>query len=153
MRTTASHETHMIQPASIPIFEQTFQSDPSKRKDIIDLLCKVIIERMIPLSLSAEELYLILDEAITNAIEHGNKWDPSKSIHVRVETQDKRVTVRIRDEGEGFNHRGLKLNTKKRDIMSKRGRGIYIISQFSDISWNERGNEIILTIPRKNRHS
>ena len=139
----------MIQPTPIPIFEKTFQSDPSQRKNIIDLICHAIIERRIPLSLSPEELFLVLDEAITNAIEHGNRWDPSKSIHVRVETQDSRVTVRIRDEGEGFNHRGLKLNTKNRDIMSNRGRGIYILSQFCDISWNERGNEIILTIPRK----
>lgn len=149
MRTTASHEMHMIQPASIPIFEQTFPSDPAKRKDIIDLICKVIIERRMPPPLSPEELYLVLDEAITNAIEHGNRWDPSKSIHVRVETQNSRMTIRIRDEGEGFNYRELQLNTKTRDIMSNRGRGIYILSQFCDISWNERGNEIILTIPRK----
>lgn len=102
-----------------------------------------------PPPLSPEELYLVLDEAITNAIEHGNRWDPSKSIHVRVETQNSRMTIRIRDEGEGFNYRELQLNTKTRDIMSNRGRGIYILSQFCDISWNERGNEIILTIPRK----
>jgi hypothetical protein len=59
------------------------------------------------------------------------------------------MQISISDQGKGFDTRIIKAALKKRDVLSNRGRGIYIINQFSKISWNEKGNQIVLLINRK----
>ena len=48
-------------------------------------------------------VHLAAEEAITNAIVHGNKLDPAKRVHVACEVSPERVWMEIRDQGDGFN--------------------------------------------------
>ena len=48
------------------------------------------------------EMRLALDEAIANAIHHGNHDDPAKLIRVECDVDPERVLVAVRDEGLGF---------------------------------------------------
>ena len=139
----------MVRQESTSILNELYPSDPKKRKDIIEALCKTITSSGIDLEITAEELYLSLDEAITNAMEHGNRWDPRKSIRVTVTADRDNMRISIADEGRGFDTGSIKAALKKRDVLSNRGRGIYIINQFSKISWNESGSQITLIISRK----
>lgn len=128
------------------ILNESFPSDQNKRKEIIDSLCQKIVESPIQMDITPEELYLSLDEAITNAMEHGNKWDSRKMITVAVVADTKEIHILITDQGQGFNTSEIEGLLKNRDILSTRGRGIYIINQFCDITWNEKGNQIDLHI-------
>lgn len=139
----------MVQQDKIKILDETFSSDQANRKEIIDALCKKIFNYGIPIAITEEELYLSLDEAITNAMEHGNRWDPQKKIKISVTTNSDTLTISIADQGNGFITTEFESNLKSRDILSIRGRGIYIINQFCKLSWNKKGNEIILQIKRK----
>jgi serine/threonine-protein kinase RsbW len=47
-------------------------------------------------------LRLALEEAIVNAIHHGNRGDPSRRVHVRFDIGPDRVLAEVEDEGEGF---------------------------------------------------
>ncbi len=136
----------MLQQDKIKIFEETFSSDQANRKEIIEALCKKIFSYRIPLAITEEELYLSLDEAITNAMEHGNRWDPDKIIKICVTKNSDTLAISIADQGNGFATSEIKANLKSRDILSTRGRGIYIINQFCKLSWNNKGNEIVLQI-------
>lgn len=138
----------MVKQETITILDESFPSDLGVRKDIIDAICSKIAARDMHIGITPEELYLSLDEAITNAMEHGNRWNSGKRIHVTVTSKSDEVVIAIADEGKGFDTRDIAASLKNRDLLSTRGRGIYIINQFCDINWNEKGNQINLRIPR-----
>src|SRR5262249_2203052 len=46
---------------------------------------------------------LALEEALVNAIKHGNKMDRAKRVHIKYSVTPDRFDVRIADEGTGFN--------------------------------------------------
>jgi anti-sigma regulatory factor (Ser/Thr protein kinase) len=139
----------MVQQKLTNILNGPYPSDQSKRKDIIDTLCRKIVDSGVPMAITQEELYLSLDEAITNAMEHGNKWDPRKMIDITVTSGPEDIIISITDQGQGFDTREIEASIANRDILSNRGRGIYIINQFCKISWNKKGNQINLRIKRK----
>jgi len=130
------------------ILNESFPSDQNKRKEIIDSLCYKIVKSPVRMAITPEELYLSLDEAITNAMEHGNKWDIHKTINVTVYADKKEIHILITDQGKGFDTREIEGQLQKRDILSSRGRGIFIINQFCQITWNKKGNQVDLHIKR-----
>jgi len=123
-----------------------FPSDRKCRKDIVDRIFNEVSGSRHPVALNNEELYLIIDEAVTNAMEHGNHWDAGKHVMAGVDFKSDRVYITISDEGPGFNIVQMKNAMKNRSLMSKRGRGIGIISHLCDISWNDLGNRVCLSI-------
>lgn len=138
----------MVHQKTTNILKESYPSDKKKRKAIIDSLSGKIAASSIDMAIATEELYLALDEAITNAMEHGNTWDPRKTVDVTVTADPGNMSIAITDQGKGFDTRGIKASLKSRDILSTRGRGLYIINQFCDISWNKKGNQIVLHVKR-----
>ena len=49
---------------------------------------------------------LALEEALVNAIKHGNQMDPDKQVRVAYRVAPERFDIRITDEGPGFNPDG-----------------------------------------------
>ncbi len=113
------------------------------RKSILDNIIIQLAHNKVQVKLDNLELYLIIDEAITNAMEHGNKWDPNKYVHVTVEKNTNQLYITITDEGHGFKHP----DSPSAPHLQPRGRGIYIIKQFSKARWNKQGNSITMAIP------
>ncbi len=92
--------------------------------------------------LDMRNLHLAADEALTNAMEHGNRWNPEKKVHVKVILKDRQLSISIEDEGAGFDADAIRNNRIKKD--SRRGRGIRLIQEFCTARWNDRGNHIEL---------
>jgi len=90
---------------------------------------------------------LVVDEAVTNAMEHGNKWDPRKSIHLSIWTDSRNIHISIEDEGNGFDFSNHVSEFVKGNKLSQRGRGISIIRKFSIPAWHKSGRLIDLKIP------
>jgi two-component system, OmpR family, response regulator len=78
------------------------------------------------------ELKLALHEMGINAIEHGNKMDPGKTVRVKCTFFDDKVEFDVEDEGEGFSHENLPDPTTKDALQRERGRGIFLVSQVVD---------------------
>lgn len=88
---------------------------------------------------------LALEEAMVNAHKHGNRGDSSKHITVSYEVNRKRVIVRIRDEGPGFNPDKLPDPTSCERITLPNGRGVMLMRSFVDeVCFSETGNEVQL---------
>lgn len=88
---------------------------------------------------------LALEEAIVNAIKHGNRMDPSKQVEISCRCDEKRVNVEIQDEGEGFNLRDVPDPTEEENLERPCGRGIMLMNAFlSKVSYNDAGNRVIL---------
>ncbi|MBQ9874295.1 MAG: ATP-binding protein [Thermoguttaceae bacterium] len=88
---------------------------------------------------------LALSEALENAVEHGNRRDSSKQIHLSVEIDDARALASVRDEGPGFAFAETPDPTLEENIGKMTGRGLFLIRSFMTNVWhNEVGNVIYL---------
>jgi len=89
---------------------------------------------------------LALEEAVVNAIRHGNKLDPEKKIFVSYLVEDARLTVSVEDEGPGFDLDSVPDPTAEENLEADHGRGILLMRVYMDeVVYNERGNRVTLT--------
>ncbi|MCY7361692.1 MAG: ATP-binding protein, partial [Ignavibacteria bacterium] len=72
-------------------------------------------------------LQIACSEAIINAIVHGNKENDSKKVYIIIEYDEFLLSVRIKDEGTGFNVDAIPDPTSNENILKESGRGIFII--------------------------
>ncbi|MEW6730230.1 MAG: ATP-binding protein [Acidobacteriota bacterium] len=94
---------------------------------------------------STSNIFIALDEAIANAIKHGNKSDPNKHVHIVAEITAEAATFTITDEGEGFDLKSLPNPTDPDYIMRPCGRGVMLIYHIMDeVRYNTRGNQIVM---------
>lgn len=94
---------------------------------------------------------LALEEALCNAIKHGNQCDPSKKITVRYSVTPECVTICIRDEGEGFTPEDVPDPTTPDRLRMPTGRGIMLLRAYMDkVEYRDNGREIFFM--RKRRH-
>lgn len=88
---------------------------------------------------------LALEEAIVNAIKHGNGMDPDKTIRVRVEVNTERVLVEIEDQGTGFDPKDVPDPTSEENLERPGGRGIMLMRAFmTSVEYNDAGNLVRL---------
>lgn len=86
-----------------------------------------------------------LNEALINAIKHGNKMDPEKKVIINAEVEPKRIVWTIADEGPGFDYSTLPDPTAPENIENLTGRGVFIIKHLADqCIFNAAGNEVEL---------
>jgi len=73
-------------------------------------------------------------ETVINAIKHGNRNDASKHVFVDLETpQDQSaLTIRVRDEGEGFEPEEVADPLAPENLLKSSGRGIFLIRNFME---------------------
>jgi serine/threonine-protein kinase RsbW len=91
---------------------------------------------------------LSLEEGITNAIRHGNKLDPGKSVVVQCEIDESRVRVVIEDQGEGFDPDDVPDPTLEEFIERPSGRGLMLMRAYLNVvEYSDGGRR--LTIERE----
>ncbi len=126
-------------------FEKEF---PTKIDCIDDIIHSIMYEIFLisdRLTIPMESIRLILDEAIINAMEHGNLWDPEKKISVIIKKTENSIKVMISDEGDGFQF--SKNFFQAPPSLSERGRGIHLIKFLCSAEWQNNGSTINLIIP------
>lgn len=85
---------------------------------------------------------LAIDEAIQNALSHGNLRDPSKVINISYTVSPEFLKITIKDEGDGFN---VEEYIKNRKEHPEAGRGIILMRNFMDkVYYNEKGNKVTM---------
>lgn len=88
---------------------------------------------------------LALSEALENAVEHGNRRDESKRVHLSVELDSRHALASVQDEGTGFPVGNASDPTLAENLVKKTGRGLFLIRNFMTNVWhNEAGNVIYM---------
>lgn len=88
---------------------------------------------------------LALEEALVNAIKHGNKMDPTKNVRVRWRLDSEHIRVSVEDEGPGFDVSQVPDPTEEENIDKPGGRGIMLMRAFmSVVEYNETGNRLTI---------
>tara|TARA_Y100001968_G_scaffold310218_1_gene330926 strand:- start:479 stop:913 length:435 start_codon:yes stop_codon:yes gene_type:complete len=97
---------------------------------------------------SLNRMELGLQEALVNAVRHGNLCDPSKFIRVRRILTPNWFVLQIQDEGLGVPLVG-RISTLPLEVDAESGRGFFLIHQcFDDVRWSKRGNRLQLACRR-----
>jgi serine/threonine-protein kinase RsbW len=71
-------------------------------------------------------------ESMVNAVVHGNRYSANKKVRFSVENSRQRFTVRIADEGDGFDFSRLPDPLSPEGLMCTSGRGIFLVRSFMD---------------------
>jgi serine/threonine-protein kinase RsbW len=71
-------------------------------------------------------------ESMVNAVVHGNRYNAGKKVRVSVTHTGERFTVRIADQGDGFDFENLPDPLAPENLMRTSGRGIFLIRSFMD---------------------
>jgi len=71
-----------------------------------------------------------LREAVANAIRHGNKQEPDLDVVIDYRIEDNEVSIRIEDQGEGFDLADVPDPTDPGHLLRSSGRGIFYMRQF-----------------------
>jgi serine/threonine-protein kinase RsbW len=94
-------------------------------------------------------VHLAMEEALVNAIKHGNHRDPEKAVDVVCHVSPDRVFIRITDEGDGFDPESVPDPTEEDNLEIPSGRGLMLMRCYMDsVEFNARGNEVTMTKAR-----
>jgi serine/threonine-protein kinase RsbW len=89
---------------------------------------------------------LAMEEALVNAIKHGNQLDPAKTVVVAYTVTADRFDCRIADEGAGFDPGDVPDPTLPENLDRPCGRGLFLIRRFmTDVTYHGKGNVVTMT--------
>jgi serine/threonine-protein kinase RsbW len=88
---------------------------------------------------------IAVTEAVNNAIDHGNKQDPSKKVRICVGDKDSDFCFAVIDEGQGFNFENLPDPTAPENIEKEHGRGIFLMRSLAEeVDFEDEGREVTI---------
>lgn len=120
-------------------------------REAVDGLIDRIMETVTDMSCATGkefQIRLALDEALTNALVHGCRNDPTKEIQCCVACDEERgMLIVVRDPGPGFDPSSVPSPVMGQNILATHGRGIYLINQLVDeVRFERGGTEIHMRI-------
>ena len=119
----------MSSPAKAWTLRRTIPSDCDTAHDLID----EIVERLEHEGWGMRpqfQIRMAAEEAITNAIEHGNKRDPQKTVDIDCRVSAEEFWLDVTDEGCGFCRERVADCTDADRLELPRGRGVLLIESF-----------------------
>jgi serine/threonine-protein kinase RsbW len=86
-----------------------------------------------------------LEEAIVNAIRHGNRLDARKLVRVESDVNAARVEITVEDEGVGFDRKQIPDPTHEENLCRPNGRGILLIESYMNrVRWEQGGRRVFM---------
>ena len=138
----------VTQPAAADAFKLTIPSDTAVGMEVQNR----ILKRLEALGYTERDLFgmrLALEEALVNAIKHGNRQSDDKVVHVACELGGDTARVVIRDEGDGFDPEEVPDPTADENLDRPCGRGIMLMRSFmTEIRYADRGRQVTLVKDR-----
>jgi serine/threonine-protein kinase RsbW len=78
------------------------------------------------------KIAMAVRESMVNAVVHGNRYSAHKKVRLSIAREPDQLTVRIADEGGGFDHERLPDPLAPENLLRSSGRGIFLIRAFVD---------------------
>jgi len=124
--------------------DHVIPSRPEASRDVQEEL----LEQMTRLEWGEHDVFsvrLAMEEALINAIKHGNHYDPAKTVEVVCQILPDRVRIEISDQGKGFDLAAVPDPTDPDNLESPCGRGLMLMRSFmSRVEFNETGNRVLM---------
>ena len=105
-----------------------------------------LLEEVAKHAYSEESIFAIklaVEEALNNAVKHGNGFDSNKTISLTFRVGPGEAVVTITDQGNGFDPETLADPTAEENLHKPTGRGIMLMRAYMDeVRFNEKGNQV-----------
>ena len=90
-------------------------------------------------------ILIAVTEAVNNAIQHGNKYDPAKHIQISFKSSKNQISFVVQDEGSGFDFTKIPDPTSPENIEKPHGRGIFLMNSLADkVEFEDHGKIVQL---------
>lgn len=123
-------------------FKMTIASDFAESRDVQKTLLDEIAKR----GFNGHAIFAIklaLEEAMINAIKHGNKLNPHKKVHIEASLSPRQAEIIIEDEGPGFERSAVPDPTAEENLERCSGRGILLIETYmNEVEWTRGGRRL-----------
>jgi serine/threonine-protein kinase RsbW len=94
---------------------------------------------------------LAVEEALVNAIKHGNQMDRGKTVRIRYTLHAERFEIHIADEGPGFDPADVPDPTAVENLERPCGRGLMLMKYYmSEVVFGPRGNSVRMSKVSRN---
>jgi serine/threonine-protein kinase RsbW len=131
-------------------FETTIPNDTAAALEVQER----IVARLEELGYPPRDVFgcrLALEEALVNAIKHGNDNEPAKSVRIECRIGEGGFAIEIEDEGPGFTPQDVPDPTAEENLEKPSGRGIMLMRAFmTRVDYQGRGNRVLLEKCRGN---
>lgn len=132
-------------PGTNPFKDVTLPSDPADARRFQEELEQHLKDA----GASDREVFsvrLALEEALVNAIKHGNQMDRAKRVFVSYRLVPGRFDVRITDEGGGFDPADVPDPTAVENLERPCGRGLMLMRHYmTEVAYSDRGNSVTMS--------
>ena len=126
-----------------PFVEVVLPSDPADARGFQDDIEQLLLQSSPASPHEVFSIKLALEEALINAITHGNQMQRAKKVAVSYRVTPAAFEVRITDEGAGFNPDDVPDPTAFENLERPCGRGLWLMRHYmNEVSFSERGNAV-----------
>ena len=138
------HEYHT--PRLIFSFHTTVESKRDLLPEAADRIIRIIKTLPCVKDNDLNDLHLALVEALANAVIHGNREDPAKTVGISgICDAQAQLLIAVTDQGDGFNPGALADPTTTQNIYSTHGRGVFLMKRLVDgVEFNLGGRQVVL---------
>jgi len=128
------------------LWSRTIPSSLELKQEVMDELTDVMVRHRLLPEEDRSWLCLCLDEALVNAILHGNEGDETAMVHLVLGLVDGRWILRIDDQGSGFVPDEDVPDPEDSDsLMLEHGRGIRLMREWLDeLSYYRGGATLVM---------
>lgn len=91
-------------------------------------------------------ILIAVTEAVNNAINHGNKQDPAKTVTLEfTENDDQSIRFKVIDQGAGFDFENIPDPTNPENLEKLNGRGVFLMKNLADeVTFDDQGRVVEL---------
>src|SRR5437588_3415205 len=144
----------MREPTQEGSFQVAIPSDPHEARNVQAM----IEEHLRSNRFEDREIFsikLALEEALVNAIKHGNQMDRSKQVHIQFNVNCERFDIRIVDEGDGFTLEDVPDPMAPENLERPCGRGLLLMRHYmTEVTFHAPGNRLTMSKVRdQNGHA
>lgn len=127
------------------IFEREIPSDPALVTPLVVRTIEFLKTEGFVQPGEESKIGLCIDEALQNAVKHGNLKDFRKRVRFRIFLGESEWGVVIADEGKGFDPNRIKNPVQAEGVWGESGRGLYLMSHYMDrLEYFDSGRTLVL---------
>jgi serine/threonine-protein kinase RsbW len=134
------HESGPVEPRDVVI-----PSDPAEARRVQD----DIEQALKGCQFEEREIFsirLALEEALVNAIKHGNQMDRSKKVHITYIVRPELFEIKIADEGKGFDPDDVPDPMAPENLERPCGRGLLLMRHYmTEVVYHPPGNRLSMS--------
>ena len=134
---------HQRDSGPSPFAEVVLASDPAEARRFQDQIEQHLLQSSHASPHEVFSIKLALEEALINAIKHGNQMDRNKRVFISYRVNAERFDIHITDEGKGFDPEEVPDPMAVENLERPCGRGLLLMRHYmNEVRYNAAGNEV-----------